>query len=98
MKDAPIDDENNTIHVNGYGSGAPRLSTPAGVARPPVDEKAIEVELAAIDAADHSDVEGPGFEEERKQFSERSLKRALEIEQGEGEKRKVRHLCVQVYQ
>ncbi|KAJ9642828.1 putative DNA helicase ino80 [Coniosporium tulheliwenetii] len=89
-KDAPIDDEHDTIHVNGYVSEAPRLPTPAGVARPPVDEKAVEAELAAIDATDHSDVEGPGFEEERRQYSQRSLKRALEIEQGEGEKRKRR--------
>lgn len=57
---------------------------------PVPDESAVEAELARIETAEMSDIEGPGFEQEKKEYLQRGKKRGLEIEAAEVSKRKVR--------
>lgn len=54
------------------------------------DETAVEAEIARIDTMEMSDVEGPGFEEEKAEYILRGKKRSLEIESAEIVKRKRR--------
>jgi len=56
-----------------------------------IDEREVEVELAKIEAMDLSDVEGPGFESEKKEYIRRGIKRQADVAQAESEKRKVSH-------
>lgn len=56
---------------------------------PVVDEAQVEAELARIETMEMSDADLPGFEAEKADYSQRGLKRALEIETNEVDKRKV---------
>jgi DNA helicase INO80 len=56
------------------------------------DEKDVENEVARIETTEMSDVDIPGFEEERHEYIQRGKKRYLEVEAAELEKRKVRPL------
>ncbi len=53
--------------------------------------------MADIDAMELSDVEEPGFSDEKEHFQVRSLKRALEVENIEAGKRKVRRTTCLYY-
>jgi DNA helicase INO80 len=60
---------------------------------PVPDESAVEAELARIETAEMSDVEGPGFEQEKAEYLQRGQKRAIELETAEVSKRKRRRMA-----
>ena len=53
------------------------------------DEAQVEAELARIETAEMSDLDGPGFEVEKEDYLQRGRKRALELDSSESAKRKV---------
>jgi chromatin-remodeling ATPase INO80 len=72
--------------TNGYSVAAPK---PRRVLTATENEK-IASALSKIDAAELSDVDDPGFEAEEALYSQKRKKRALEVDEIEAEKRKVR--------
>lgn len=100
---APIPDQapvnaivNVTPAVN--GSSHPKTPVKSLISRHTVaiDENEVQTELSKIDAMDHSDVEGPGFEAEKKEYVRRGMKRHADLAAAEFEKRKVGSaLCIQ---
>lgn len=57
---------------------------------PVPDEAQVEAELARIETMEMSDVDGPGFEAEKENYLQRCRKRALDVENSETSKRKVK--------
>lgn len=64
-------------------------STPLQPISANIDERMIEAELAKIENMELSDVEGPGFENEREEYRQRGLKRSWALDATETIKRKV---------
>jgi DNA helicase INO80 len=56
---------------------------------PVPDEAQVEAELARIETTEMSDVDGPGFEVDKEEYTQRGRKRALEADDSEASKRKV---------
>ena len=87
MQDAPgLKSRYDPIHAAENGQSSHHL-LPKEMSIP--DDSAVEAELARIETADLSDVEGPGFEREKQEYLQRGRKRAIEVEKAETEKRKV---------
>ena len=74
-----------SIHLNGY---TPAYSKPRRILTTRENEK-VSKALVSIDEAAFSDVETTGFDAEKKQYIEKSQKRALEVDEVETRKRKV---------
>ncbi|KAF2181790.1 helicase SWR1 [Zopfia rhizophila CBS 207.26] len=60
---------------------------------PVPDEAQVEAELARIETMEMSDIESPGFEEEKEEYSQRGRKRSMEVENAEMIKRKRRRIA-----
>lgn len=54
-----------------------------------ISEKEVQLALNRINNMDLSDVEGPGFEEEKEKYRKRTAKRVLDVQDAEQSRRKV---------
>jgi hypothetical protein len=87
---APLEFSKPETLVNGHGSKVVEVNGAVpfhGKARP--DFIDVEATLARIDMLEQSDLETDGFKEYKNEYKLRSQKRACELTEGEGGKRKV---------